>query len=150
MDAITIIIIVLLVLFVILIIWIIRLEWRLKKLFRGKKAGDLEGIIHLIGDEIKNLDEARLRAEKITRQLDQRLKRSLKGAEVMRFNPFSNSGSNQSFSIALVDEEGNGLVLTSLYARDNVSVYAKPIKNYNSEYELSHEEKEVIHRVKLS
>ena len=150
MDAITIIIIVLLVLVVILIIWIIRLEWRLKKLFRGKKAGDLEGIIRLIGDEIKNLDEARLRAEKITRQLDQRLKRSLKGAEVMRFNPFSNSGSNQSFSIALVDEEGNGLVLTSLYARDSVSVYAKPIKNYNSEYELSHEEKEVIRRAKIS
>ncbi len=63
---------------------------------------------------------------------------------IIRYNPFSNIGGNQSFSAAFLDKKGNGIVITSLYAREGNRVYAKPIKNNKSEYTLSKEEEKVI------
>jgi hypothetical protein len=68
----------------------------------------------------------------------------------VRFNPFKGTGSggNQSFSAAFVNERGDGLVLTSMYARDRISMFAKPLKAFASEFELSEEEKESIEKSK--
>lgn len=63
---------------------------------------------------------------------------------IVRYNPFSGVGSNQSFSIALLDGNNNGVVITSLYARDGNRVYGKPVKRGTSEYSLSNEEKKAI------
>jgi len=63
---------------------------------------------------------------------------------ITRFNPFREIGGDQSFSIALLDEQHNGLVITSYYGRDLNRVYAKAIQNGTSEHELSKEEKEAI------
>ncbi len=63
---------------------------------------------------------------------------------MVRFNPFGEVGGDQSFSIALLDGRGNGFVVTSLYGREGNRVYAKPIENGQSKYQLSDEEKEAI------
>jgi len=63
---------------------------------------------------------------------------------VVRYNPFSGIGSNQSFSVALLDGNNDGIVITSLYAREGNRVYGKPVKNGQSEYSLSDEEKKAI------
>jgi hypothetical protein len=62
----------------------------------------------------------------------------------VRFNPFKGTGSggNQSFATTFLNEENNGVVISSLYSREHTSVFSKPIKNGVSEYELSDEEKE--------
>jgi len=65
---------------------------------------------------------------------------------IVRFSPFPEVGGDQSFSIALLDENNNGIVLTSLYSRETSRVYAKPIKAGQSSYVLSNEEKEAITR----
>jgi hypothetical protein len=65
---------------------------------------------------------------------------------LVRFNPFSEIGGNQSFSIALLDGNNSGIVVTSLYSREGNRVYAKPIDNGQSKYPLSEEEKEVINK----
>jgi hypothetical protein len=65
---------------------------------------------------------------------------------VVRYNPFSEVGGNQSFSIALLDGKNNGFVITSLYTREGNRVYAKPIQNGKSQYFLSQEEKEAIEK----
>ena len=77
---------------------------------------------------------------------DRRIKKKLNGAKTLRFNPFAGTGSggNQSFATALLDEDGSGVVLSTLYARDKVSIFAKPIENRKSEFELTDEEKEVL------
>jgi hypothetical protein len=62
----------------------------------------------------------------------------------MRYKAFDASGSNQSFSIALVNEKGNGVVVSSLHSRDRMSTFAKPIENYESTYELTEEELAVL------
>jgi len=68
----------------------------------------------------------------------------VRNIETVRFNPFIDAGSNQSFAIAMLNDEGNGVVMSSLYARDRMSIFAKPIVRGKSEFELSSEEKEVL------
>ncbi|MDQ7029441.1 MAG: DUF4446 family protein [Ardenticatenia bacterium] len=65
---------------------------------------------------------------------------------VVRFNPFQETGGDQSFSIALLDDHGNGVVITSLYTRDGTRIYAKPLEQGQSPYPLMDEEKEAIAR----
>lgn len=68
---------------------------------------------------------------------------------IVRFNPFKEVGSDQSFSVALLDGRNNGVVVTSLYTREGNRVYGKPIKNSQSEYQLSGEEEEAISMAKF-
>jgi hypothetical protein len=63
---------------------------------------------------------------------------------LVRFNPFGEVGGDQSFSIALLDSDHNGFVITSHYAREASRIYAKPVKNGKSTYALSEEEKGAI------
>ncbi len=65
---------------------------------------------------------------------------------VVRFNPFSEMGGNQSFIIALLDNQNNGFVLSSLFIKEGNRVYTKQIKNGKSDHLLSSEEKEAIAR----
>ena len=77
-------------------------------------------------------------------------KKSIQKAELIRFNPFKEVGGDQSFSLALLNEDNDGVVLTSLYTRQDNRVYGKTIKKGVSEYSLSNEEKEVIEKAKGS
>ena len=63
---------------------------------------------------------------------------------VVRFNPFESLGGNQSFSLAILDGQNNGAVVTSLFSRDGNRVYGKPISNGASEFQLSDEEKQAM------
>jgi hypothetical protein len=63
---------------------------------------------------------------------------------IVRFNPFHEIGSDQSFSLAFLDQENNGFVLTSHYLKEANRVYAKPVKNGSSQYPLSDEETEAM------
>lgn len=64
---------------------------------------------------------------------------------LLRYNPYEDSGGDQSFTVALLDENGSGIVLTSLHARSGTRVFGKPIENgKSSKYKLSSEEEEVI------
>jgi uncharacterized protein YlxW (UPF0749 family) len=65
---------------------------------------------------------------------------------VYRYNAFAESGNDLSFSIALVDDEQDGLVLSGIHNRDETYVFAKPLEKGQSKYTLSPEEKEAIHR----
>jgi len=84
------------------------------------------------------------------KKLENRQKFSVQKLGVVRFNPFSEVGSDQSFSVALLNEENDGVVITSLYTRQENRVYGKPIKDSQSEYTLSEEEKRAIEKAKNS
>jgi len=130
-------------------IWIFTTEKRLKKFFLGKKAKDLEETIDVLGRDIEALKTAKKNIEKELEEINTKLKKSIRGLEVIRFNPFPDQGSNQSFAIGMLDEEGNGVVVSSLYSRERMSVFAKPVKAHKSEYELSKEEREVLDQAKI-
>lgn len=130
-------------------IWVIVTEKRLKRFFLGKKAKDLEDTIVVLEQEITKLNKARNNIEKEIVLINTKLKKSIRGLETVRFNPFPDQGSNQSFAIGMLNEEGDGLVISSLYSRERMSVFAKPVKGGTSIYELSAEEKEALRKAKI-
>jgi hypothetical protein len=131
------------------IVWIVMTEKRLKRFFLGKKAKDLEDTIKILEDGMEKLKYAKEKTEKEINEINQKLKKSIRGLETVRFNPFSDQGSNQSFAIGMLNEEKNGVVISSLYSRERMSIFAKPIKNGKSEYELTNEEKEALKKAEV-
>lgn len=144
----TIVIGVLVVSVLLLLIWLLLIERRLKKLLSGKNAQGLEGVIGALGADIRALESFRDEAKANFVSIEGRLRRSVQGVATVRFNAFKGNGEggNQSFAVALLSEDGNGVVVSSIYARDRVGVFAKPIKNLSSEFEMTEEEKEVVRR----
>ena len=72
-------------------------------------------------------------------------KKHLQKIGLVRYNPFSDTGGDQSFIIALLDDKNDGLVISSLHSREVTRIFAKPVKNGKGEhYELSAEEKKAI------
>ncbi len=130
-------------------IWMIVTERRLKRFFLGKKAKDLEETIVSLEKHIDALKKSKENMEGEITAINTKLKKSIRGLETIRFNPFPDQGSNQSFAIGMLNEEGDGVVFSSLYSRDRMSVFAKPVKNGKSEYELSAEEKEALSKAEV-
>ncbi len=92
----------------------------------------LENDISELSKDIEKLKEAnRLSVQKIG---------------IIRFSPFKEVGGDQSFSMALLDGNNNGLVVSSLFSRTDNRVYGKPILNGQSKYLLSEEEKQAIEK----
>lgn len=81
-------------------------------------------------------------------EIKQALSRSIQNIGFIRYNAFGDMGSDLSFSVALLDEKHSGVVITSIYAREDSNVYAKPIVRGESEYKLSVEEIQAIDRAK--
>ncbi|HEX7171526.1 MAG TPA: DUF4446 family protein [Candidatus Limnocylindria bacterium] len=76
--------------------------------------------------------------------IDGRTQRSLQHIGMVRFNPFEDTGSDQSFAIALLDDRRDGVVISSLHGRSNTRVFAKPVADGGSPHNLSDEEAEAI------
>lgn len=131
------------------IFWVVKTERRFKRFFIGKGARDLEDTIKILEENIEKLKYAKEKIEGEVVKINQKLKKSIRGLETIRFNPFPDQGSNQSFAIGMLNEEKDGVVISSLYSRERMSIFAKPIKNGKSEYELSTEEKEAIKKAEV-
>lgn len=131
------------------IVWLITTEKRLKRFFMGKKAKDLEDTIHILEEDIAKLTKSKENTEKELNTINSKLKKSLRGLETIRFNPFPDQGSNQSFAIGILNEENDGVVISSLYSRERMSIFAKPIKSGKSEYELTEEEKKALDKARV-
>ncbi len=129
---------------VVALAWLVYLEVRLKKLFGGKRAGDLEEVLRETTKELQELHKSREDIERYLETAEQRLKRAVQYVGIVRFNPFADSGSDQSFAIAVMDERKNGVVVSSLYGREVSRLYAKPLENGSSRYQLSEEEQKAI------
>lgn len=73
--------------------------------------------------------------------------RHIQQVELLRFNPYNDTGGDQSFAATLLDKSGNGLVLTSLHARAGTRVFAKPVKGGKAlKYQFSQEEETVVRK----
>jgi hypothetical protein len=132
----------------ILILFVFFLYRKVSRFLTGADAKSLEGAILNDRNKVAEL----LAENKLLRaRLDvaeKKISQSIRAVETVRFNPFADQGSNQSFATTLVDETGSGVVLSSLYSRSGVSIFAKPLKGFASSYELTAEEKESIETTK--
>ena len=113
-------------------------------MFKGTKVTDLEGVIF---EQIKRLRQTEKNLEELvqfSKYVEKMALNSIQKVGVIRFNPFSDTGGDQSFSIACLDAQDNGFTLTSLFTREGTRIYTKPISNGESKYPLTEEEKRAI------
>ncbi len=109
-----------------------------------KEPKNLKEILANFKDLEANLEELSGKFEKLKKEQ----KFSVQKIGIVRYNPFSGIGGNQSFSVALLNGKNDGVVITSLYTREGNRVYGKPLRAGQSEYTLSTEEKEAIEKAK--
>ena len=98
--------------------------------------------------ELTKLAEKNAELEKEIVKLKTETQFFFKKVGFIRYNPFDNLGGDQSFSLALLDSNDNGFVITSLFSREGNRVYAKTIKSGQSGYSLSGEEKQALEKAK--
>ncbi|OGN03378.1 MAG: hypothetical protein A2655_00900 [Candidatus Yanofskybacteria bacterium RIFCSPHIGHO2_01_FULL_43_42] len=137
---------------IVLIVWIIRLEIRIARLLSGKDGKSLESVISSINAGWIESRGFQNEMEKYLTGVEKRLSKSLRTCETVHFNAFRGNGEsgNQSFATAYVNEIGDGVIISSLYARERTSIFSKPIKRWVSDTPLSPEEKEVLAKAKLA
>lgn len=121
-------------------IFVRKLSRRLDRLTLGTTGKSLEESVYRLMDDHAIFQNRVERVEETTGRINSELKSSARGIATVRFNAFSDVGGKQSFATAIVSEDGNGVILSSLYARERINVYAKPVSGFQSEYELSAEE----------
>lgn len=110
----------------------------------GAGVENLEQVIIGIRQELashqQNIESS---AAKIN-TLEQRMPKQKSKLGIKRYNAFADSGSDLSFSLAIVDEQKNGVVLTSIHSREGMYVYGKPLQEGQSNYSLTPEERKAI------
>ncbi|AFM43541.1 hypothetical protein Desaci_4713 [Desulfosporosinus acidiphilus SJ4] len=107
-------------------------------------GNDLEGLLQ---EYHQKLNEQKVQLEQCSKRLDPiefKLKASVDRVQMVRYKAFENVGSDLSFALAFLNQDGDGIVLNSIHSREDSRVYAKPVTGGQSTYLLSNEEKEVI------
>lgn len=111
------------------------------------KDASTKGVGRLLEEnmrEVKKVDERLDELNKITADLEKLANLSISQVGLVRFNPFHDTGSNQSFSVALLNSHGNGVILSSLHSRQETRIYSKSVVGGESEFNLTQEEQEAI------
>lgn len=121
-----------------------RIGARLLGLTRGPEGRSLEAVLDAHLDKVyavaRELDELAARMA----ILEGAQRKAFQRVGLVRYNPFEETGGNQSFALALLDAAGDGWVLSSLHARSGTRVYAKAIKAGRADAGLSEEETAAI------
>ena len=106
----------------------------------------LRGILQGQSQQVQRLERA-IRALHATDKKQQtQIEGSVRNVALLRYDAFEDVGGRLSFSCALLDDQGNGVVLTSINGRQETRVYAKPVSLGTSSHNLSLEEEEAIRR----
>src|SRR5262245_43463036 len=121
-----------------------RMSSHYSRLVRGGAGGGLEEVLDRHLDRMDTTAERVEQLDALCQQLETTLQHAIQRVGIVRFNPFSDTGGDQSFSIALLDGDGDGLVLSSLFGRAETRVFAKPVQGGQSKYTLTAEEREAI------
>ncbi|MCS7179376.1 MAG: DUF4446 family protein [Anaerolineae bacterium] len=138
------------------IVWQLDLQTRLKRLeerYRRLSGASVEetGPQVGVGTLLAQIGAVRDRVEKLEKQAQQTqvvLGHAVQGVGMVRFRALPDVGGDQSFSLALVDGAGNGVVLSALYLREGTRFYGKPLTAWNSSYPLTDEEKQALEQAR--
>lgn len=147
----------LIILFICLVVVLflyIRMTANLKRLrdsyskFMNKlgNGNDLEQMMKNYIDKVEKTGEKNEEIINYCKKLDNQLNGCIQKIGMVRYNAFKDTGSDLSFTLALLDMYNNGVVLNGIFARDSSNIYAKPVNSGESNYVLSNEEKEAIQK----
>lgn len=138
-------------LFLVLAIWVITLQLRMNRLVRhyNRVLSDSENgtLGEALDRYIERLDDVSSQMDDLTQTceaVETHVRRAIQRIGVVRFNPFADTGSDQSFAVALLDQNGTGIVFSSLFSRSSTRIFAKPVVDGKSTHVLTDEEQEAI------
>ncbi len=117
-----------------------KLQRKLTRLMKGTSAVSLEEMISSYQEKV---DTAKQNSEICVdnlKLLNSQIRNCVQKVGVVRFKAFEDVGSDLSYSVALLDDHNDGVVITSLFGRNISTSYAKPIEKGESKYVLSDEE----------
>ena len=115
----------------------------LEKLGNGK---DIEEDLETYMYRVEKVEKQNNEIANYVKTLDEDLTRCIQKVGMVRYNAFKDTGSDLSFTLALLDEHNDGVVLNGIYSREMSNIYAKPVKNGTSTYTMSAEEKEALQK----
>jgi hypothetical protein len=134
-----------------LIGWVVVLSRRLgratasyRSLDDEARGGSLGDLLVAHGARVEGVERQLAEIDGRYQLLERRSRGSLQHIGLVRFNPFADTGSDQSFAIALLDDDGNGVVISSLHGRAGTRIFAKPILRGEATHTLSDEEREAL------
>ncbi|MEK4108564.1 MULTISPECIES: DUF4446 family protein [Paenibacillus] len=110
----------------------------------GSGVEDLEGLLVDLKNQSDMLEEEQREQKALIEATQVKIRGMKSNVALKRYNAFGERGNDLSFSVAILDDNSSGIVLTSLHNRENSYIYSKPMQNGESQYALSPEEKEVI------
>lgn len=117
------------------------------------KLGNGENVEKILSEYLKIVDEMMKKSknheEEIIR-LENNLKKCVQKVGIVRYNAYGDTGSDLSFTLALMDSDDNGVVVNGLYSRESSSIFAKPLVKGETKYNLSAEEIQAIDIAKSS
>ena len=115
----------------------------MKKIGNGKNIEeDLENYMY----RVERVEKQNAEIISYCKNLDEEVAKCIQKVGIVRYSAFKDTGSDLSFTLALLDEKNNGVVLNGIYSREMSNIYAKPVKDGKSQYTLSEEEQEAIKR----
>ncbi len=135
---------------VILMITMHRQSGRIAALARGESGQPLESILVTYMDSVDTLSERVTALEKKTEAMHVKSADYLDRFNVVHYDAFDNIGGHQSFSLALLNSHDTGVVITSVYSRNHMRVYAKGIEKGRPTQSLSEDEEHALERVLTS
>lgn len=139
--------IILLIAFIMVLIKVFAINKKYKdfmqKLGNGKDIEeDLENYMY----RVERVEKQNAEITDFIQKLDNDFEKSIQKVGIVRYNAYRDTGSDLSFTLAMLDENNNGVVLNGIYSRETSNIYAKPVENGKSSYILSEEEQEAIRR----
>lgn len=130
---------------VVLSVALLKNRKRNQELLKGVDGKSLEQVLNLHMERVEKAVQQNIRIEGEFYKFREFSKQFLHKVGFKRFNPFQNTGGDQSFAIAILDNEDNGIVISSMHAREGTRVFAKPVvKGGEGKYKFSQEESDVI------
>ncbi|HEY8806393.1 MAG TPA: DUF4446 family protein [Candidatus Limnocylindria bacterium] len=121
-----------------------RLRSRLRRILSDNGNAGLDEVLDGQAKRIEQLGSTVDALNTLERQLEASSRLALQKVGIVRFNPFQDSGGDQSFAIALLDQGGTGVVFSSLHGRAETRIFAKQVANGRSTHSLSDEEQQAI------
>lgn len=124
---------------------------KLRKNYKSfmNKIGNGNNIQETIENYIKKIEDVQKENNDLKnycKQLDNTLSTSIQKIGLVRYSAFKDTGSDLSFTLALLNEKNTGVVLNGIYSREMSNIYAKPVENGISTYTLSEEEQQAIRK----
>lgn len=131
--------------------FLFRLASHYNRLLQGT-SGEATTLREVLEKILKSLQVSEERINELVKRAEESEEESkthIQKVGLLRFNPFEEVGGDQSFILVLLNDENDGIVLTSLHSRTGTRWYGKTVKDGKGvEHELSNEEKEAIKKAK--